>query len=98
MNRLRRLFLAPTAIILATLFVAPLLIVFAYSLHARGVYGGVIAQWTLENYVRLFDPLYGGIFVRTFVIAAASTILCLVLAFPLALFIAGSGNRKSLYL
>jgi spermidine/putrescine transport system permease protein len=53
---------------------------------------------TLENYQRLFDPLYGTILLRSVWLAAVSTLLCLVLGFPLALFIARSGRRKGLYL
>src|SRR4029077_12088901 len=54
--------------------------------------------WTAENYWRLFDPLYGVIFLRSFVLALAATAICLVLAFPLALFISRSTHRKNLYL
>src|SRR6202007_1390730 len=46
----------------------------------------------------LFDPLYGVIFVRSFWVAAVATTLCLVLGFPLALFISRAGKRKNLYL
>jgi len=64
----------------------------------RGAYGGLDRPWTLENYLRLADPLYLVILVRSFVMAAAATALCLVLAFPLALFIARAQRRKNLYL
>ena len=86
---------------LATL-AAPLLIVTAYSLLTRGAYGGVQLPWTVESYARFFDPLYGIILLRSFVTAAIATALCIVLGFPLALFIAQSGAqsgaRKNLYL
>jgi len=98
MTRLRRLFLMPVATLMfATVFV-PLLIVAVYSILTRGAYGGVESPFTLENYSRLFDPLYGSIFLRSFWIAAIATALCLLLGFPLALFIARSGRRKNLYL
>jgi spermidine/putrescine transport system permease protein len=95
---LRRWFLSPAAAILALLFAGPLAIVGVYSLRMRGVYGGVTGEWTLENYARLFDPLYGAILLRTVVIAASTTLLCLALAFPLAWFIANAGKRRNLYL
>jgi spermidine/putrescine transport system permease protein len=98
MNRLRRLFLAPTAALLAVTLVAPLAIVCVYSLMTRGVYGGVEKPFTLENYTRFWDPLYGAILWRSCWIAAVATGLCVVLAFPLALFIARAGSRKNLYL
>lgn len=93
-----RLFLAPTAFLLAVLFVAPMGIILAYSLLERGVYGGVTGQWTAENYARLFDPLYLAILVRTFLLSGVATALCLALGFPLALFISRSHRRKNLYL
>jgi spermidine/putrescine transport system permease protein len=95
---LRRWFLAPAWAWAMGLFAAPLAIVLAYSLLTRGVYGGLETPWTLENYRRLWDPLYGVILLRSFAMAAAVTALCLVLAFPAALYISRSGPRRNLYL
>jgi len=79
-------------------FFAPLLIVLAYSFLSRGPYGGVTPPWTAESYVRIFDPLYLTILWRSVWIAAVSTALCLVLAFPLAFYVARGGSRKTLLL
>jgi spermidine/putrescine transport system permease protein len=98
MSRLRTLFLAPAVLVLAVFFAAPLALVLVYSLRERGVYGGVTDVWTLENYARFFDPLYGAILLRTFGMAALATLGCLLLGFPLALFISRSGRRRNLYL
>jgi spermidine/putrescine transport system permease protein len=98
MKRLRRLFLAPSAVLLFVTLTAPLAIVCLYSVMTRGAYGGVEKPFTFENYTRFWDPLYGVILWRSCWIAAVATALCLVLAFPLALFIARSGERKNLYL
>ncbi|HLH42663.1 MAG TPA: ABC transporter permease [Bryobacteraceae bacterium] len=98
MKRLRFLFLAPAAVVLAATLVAPLAIVSVYSFLSRGAYGGVTEPFSLENYARLWDPLYALIFWRSLWIAAVSTAICLILGFPLALFIAAAGRRKTLYL
>src|SRR5579863_10115945 len=98
MTRLRRFFLAPGAVLLVLTLVAPLAIVCVYSLMTRGAYGGVERPFTFENYARIWDPLYGAILWRSLWIAGVATALCLVLAFPLALFISRAGPRKSLYL
>src|SRR6202162_3223784 len=98
MRALRSLFIAPSAVLMAATLAIPLAIICVYSVLTRGAYGGVEWPWSLENYSRLLDPLYGAIFVRSFGIAAVATALCLVLGFPLALFIARSGSRKNLYL
>ncbi len=98
MNRLRTLCLGPAALLLLALFAAPMAILAVYTLLTRGVYGGVAQPFTFENWLRLFDPLYLGILARSFSFAAAATALCLVLGFPLALFISRAGPRKHLYL
>jgi spermidine/putrescine transport system permease protein len=98
MKRLRAWFLAPSWAVMLTLFLAPLVIVCAYSFETRGVYGGISPPWTLESYQRLADPIYLAILWRSFWVAGLSTILCLLLGFPLALFVSRSGKRKNLYL
>ncbi len=94
---IRLIFLSPAAVLLALTLAVPSAIILAYSLMSRGAYGGVERPVTPENFTLLLDPLYGAIFFRSFWIAAVATLLCLVLGFPLALFIARS-SRKNLYL
>jgi spermidine/putrescine transport system permease protein len=96
MNRLPVAFLSPAALVTIALFLAPMGIICAYSLLSRGAYGGVILPWTFENYQRVFDPLYAEIFWRSFLLAGVATVLCLVLGFPLALYIARSQRRTLL--
>ncbi len=96
--KLRSWFLLPAWLWMALLFVGPLAIVLAYSFLTRGVYGGVGGPWTLESWQRLWDPLYLTIVARSFAMAVAATLLCLLFAFPAALFISASGRRKNLYL
>ena len=98
MNRLRLLFLAPSAAIMTLLFFVPLLIVLAYSLLTRGPYGGAMHPWTAESYTRVLDPLYLMILWRSLWISTISTALCLLLGFPLALYIARAGRYKFLLL
>jgi spermidine/putrescine transport system permease protein len=96
--RLRFWFLLPARLWLGLFMAAPLVIICIYSALTRGAYGGVVSPWTAENYARFFDPLYGAILVRSLLIAAVATALCLLLSFPLALFIARAQKRRGLYL
>jgi spermidine/putrescine transport system permease protein len=96
--KLRTCFLLPAWLSLGLLFAAPFAIVLAYSFLTRGVYGGIELPWTAESYRRLFDPLYLTILWRSFAMALASTVLCLLLAFPAALFISRAPRHKNLYL
>jgi spermidine/putrescine transport system permease protein len=95
---LRTWFLLPAWLWLVLLFATPLAILLGYSFLTRGVYGGVEAPWTVEAYTRLFDPLYLSIIFRSFAMALAATVLCLVLAFPAALFISRAPRHRNLYL
>ncbi len=98
MRHLRLWFLSPAAAVTTFLFLIPMLIVCAYSGMTRGAYGGVTMPWTLENFGRVFDPLYGGILLRSFWISATATLLCLVFGFPVALYIARAGRHRTLLL
>jgi spermidine/putrescine transport system permease protein len=85
--------LAPAAFWLGLFFLAPLLIIVVYSFLTSGVYGGVVWEFNPSNYLRVFEPLYLEVVVRTLIIALANTLLCLLLGYPLAYFIAIKGGR-----
>jgi spermidine/putrescine transport system permease protein len=85
--------LAPVTIWLGLFFLVPLLLILAYSFGTSGVYGGITLGFNPSNFLKVFDPLYLEIIVRTFVIALINTFLCLVLGYPLAYFIALKGGR-----
>ncbi len=74
----------------ATLFVAiglliPVAILFRYSLNAFVPGKFMVEALTLDNYVRFFtDPFYLNILWRTSRVAFVTTLICLILGFPLA--------------
>ena len=77
------------------LLVVPLALVVVYSFGERGTLGGYTPALTLDNYGRVFDR--PGPFLTSLWMAIAGTILCGIVAFPLAYFIATrAGKRKSL--
>jgi spermidine/putrescine transport system permease protein len=84
--------LAPVTIWLGLFFLVPLLLILAYSFGTSGIYGGITLGFNPGNYLKVFDPLYLEIIVRTFVIAFINTVLCLALGYPLAYFIAFKGG------
>ena len=95
---LRSWFLAPSWAVAIALLAAPMGIIIAYSLLTRGAYGGVMEPWTLENYRRLFDPLYLAILWRSVWMAAVATVGCLLLGFPVALAVTRAGRWRNLLL
>jgi len=88
------LLLLPATAWLVIFFVAPLLIVLIYAFLERGTYGGVIWIFTVENFQRVFDPLYLDTFLRSVYIAIITTFFCLLIGFPLAFYIATRPQRK----
>jgi spermidine/putrescine transport system permease protein len=80
--------------------IAPLAAVGVISFLTRGPLAEITGPVTLENYKRLlgfgllgFDPLYPLIILRSLVLAAATTVVCVVAAFPIAFFIAALPDR-----
>lgn len=88
------LLLTPAALWLLVFFIAPLFIVAAYSFLERGTYGGVIWNFTLENFRRVFDPLYLNSFLRSVYIAGLTTIFCLLIGYPLGYYIASRPRQR----
>lgn len=83
-----KLMVAPTVLWLGFFFVVPLLIVVAVSFASRTPYGQVIFDWTLGNYARFTETLYLSIFLDTLIVALITTVLTILLGYPLAYFIA----------
>jgi len=109
-GKIYQLLLVPSLIVLVIFFLFPLLIMFYYSFLQRGVYGGfepienlkeyIISLRWLENYARAFDELYIPIYIRSLYIATLTTLICLLIGYPVAYYIAFfvKPERKILYL
>ncbi|MCS6292706.1 MAG: ABC transporter permease [Nitrospira sp.] len=72
----------------------PMAVVLAVSLATRGTYGGVLWEFSLDNYRDLLHPLYGRIFGQSLLLAGVTTGICLALGFPLAYYIARLPPRR----
>lgn len=75
---------APAVAWLLAFMVAPCLLILGYAFFERGTWGGVVYTFTLENFERVFDPLYARIFVNSARIAATVTLLAILVAYPAA--------------
>lgn len=80
--------LAPMLLWLVLFVVVPGLILLVYSFCERDEIGGVVFTFTLENYERVFDPVYLRIFGRSVWYAALTTAICGVVGYPVAYYIA----------
>jgi spermidine/putrescine transport system permease protein len=88
------LFSLPGAFYLILFFAIPLVLVFVYSFATRSSTGQtVLADWNLDSYKRLFTADVLAIFIRSFVLAAVTTAICLLFSYPLAFYIATRAPR-----
>jgi spermidine/putrescine transport system permease protein len=72
---------------------APAAIMLVYSFCTRDDLGEVVYQFSLENYNRVVDILYLKILWRSVLYAGLTTLLCLVIGYPVAFAIARSADR-----
>jgi len=98
----------PTLIFMIVLLIVPLILTAIISLGTRSPDGNVIYGFSLHNYARLFgintecptgvslcfDPLYAQILWRSLSLAFNTTILVILMAYPLSYFIARSHPKR----
>lgn len=79
--------LAPMLAWLALFVVAPAGILLVYSFGSRGSLGAVEPGFSWDNYARVFDPIYLRILARSVGYAALTTVLCVLIGYPVGWFI-----------
>jgi spermidine/putrescine transport system permease protein len=82
--------------------IVPLVLVVALSFASRGAYGpvdwggsvsGFVSKLSLQNYVRLLDPLYLEVLWTSLKLAGVTTAICILVGYPVAYFLARSEGR-----
>jgi spermidine/putrescine transport system permease protein len=86
--------ISPANIYLLILVVLPLILVTILSFLSRGTYGQVVYKFNLTNYTRLFNELYGKVMVFSLGIGVGTTLICLLVGYPLAYFLARAPVRQ----
>ena len=87
------LLIAPADLYLFLLIVLPLLLVAGLSFLSRGEYGQVVFKFNLGNYARLFDAIYGKIMIFSIGVGVGTTMLCLLVGYPVAYYLARTSAR-----
>ncbi len=78
-------FVLPGGLWLLLFFLVPLTLIWILSFGERSGPAEVVVTGTLDNYRKALDPLYLGLFWKSFWIAGLATALVLIVAFPVAL-------------
>jgi spermidine/putrescine transport system permease protein len=92
-NRFAAAFLVPGGVWLLLLFVVPLGFLLAISFGHTDDLGEAIYGTSLDNYERVFDPDFLPVLFRSVGFALATVVLCLLIGYPVAYYIAIFGGR-----
>ncbi|MFZ2028782.1 MAG: ABC transporter permease [Vitreimonas sp.] len=88
----------PPVVWLLFFFLVPLAVVWAYSFGTNAGPTEIDLTGTFANYGRSLQPLYFQIFIKSAIVAGITTLLCLVVGFPVALAIAFAGPKTKTWL
>jgi len=89
---------APTLIWLVLFFVVPLGIIWLYSFGENVSITQIETTWTFDNYKRILQPEILQLVGRSFWLAFVSTLVCLLVGFPMALVIATASPKAKPWL
>jgi spermidine/putrescine transport system permease protein len=88
----------PPVVWLVAFFLVPLAIIWAYSFGENTSLTQIGVTGTLANYAHAVRPLYLGIIWKSLWFAAATTVLCLIAAFPVAIAITFAREKTKVWL
>ena len=86
--------LGPSGLFLLLLLVIPTIVIFQLSLVPNIKPGDLVIPSGIGNYLRVFEPLNLQVIGRSLFFATGTTILCLLLGFPVAYWIALNVSPK----
>lgn len=72
----------------------PLVFVVVLSFSSRDNLGNVIFKFSLDNYKKMLNPIYLGVFWDSFLLAALTSFLTLLIGYPVAYIIANLAPKK----
>ncbi len=77
--------------------VVPLIIILIYSFTKRDAFGNIVYEFTTDNYKNFFTPIYLNVLWRSVKLSVYSTVLCLLIGYPMAFIISrAKGIKQSL--
>jgi len=86
----RKYFATPYLVWLIVLIVAPMILIMYYAFT-----GQADGAFTLDNIRTALDPVYMKVFLRSLELALVSTVICLLLGYPIAYFLSRMSPRKA---
>lgn len=90
----RRLLFIPYLSWLICFIIIPLLLVLLFSITDGNIQNLLQLNFTLENFKRFIDPVYLKVLWRSILLALVSTLICLVLGYPMAMILAKAHIKR----
>jgi len=78
----------PVSVWMILFVTLPMLFIIYISFMSRGVFGDVVYEFSMESYTTLLDTTYFKVIIKSLEVALLTTVLCLVLGYPFAYYIA----------
>ena len=72
----------------------PLIFVVVLSFLSRDNLGNIVFKFTVENYKRIFDPIYLKVFLNSFLLATLTGLITLLIGYPVAYITANLEPKK----
>lgn len=88
------LLISPANLYLFVFMILPLILVAVLSFLSRGTYGELEYRFNPTNYLRLFDDIYGKILLYSLGVGFGTTLLTILIGYPLAYYIARAPARQ----
>ena len=86
-------YLSPVIIIVVVFVFAPLTIILFYSFLKSGLYGEIVYSFSLENFRAILGGGYGIVFLKSIYLAFQTNLLCILIGYPIAYYMAMFGGR-----
>ncbi|WP_025026965.1 ABC transporter permease [Caldalkalibacillus mannanilyticus] len=94
MKQKGKLLASPALLWLIIFAFLPMMVIVLFSFLSRGAHGQIVYEFTLKNYIRFFEPLYLSIVLETLSISILTTVITLIVAYPLSYYISGLPKGK----
>ena len=87
-------FLAPLYLFTVMLLIGPFVYMILLSFMTRAETWGVVREFTLQNYARIFEPIYFNTLIESLKLALLVTLLVVLLGYPFGYFMAKLPSEK----
>ena len=95
-TRISRLVMCGPITVWSLIFIiAPVLLLLFISFMTKGPLGIIQYKFTLENYKTILDPVYFSVVKESIVVAFTTTVLCVLMGYPFAYFMANKPAKVS---